>query len=346
MPKRRSLWARETPCLVCETTMVNYQFMAKSMTIVYDEWMVSHFQPVGDYEEFSELLKTTVCPSCLTASNEYGFGVDNYKYFTRNVRKNDQIKEYFQRTTEERFKVLADEFSRFERECAILDVQHKRPAHTRTRATFEKIWGQKDKYGVPFFTMMFNEPRDHATAIVLSALDRYCQMIRIAYNNDIEPDNWDYESIKAAVEAYFSENTLSMKAPEPRFYFMGMNYLYCIQMLEELIKHVDERDEERHKKLMNSYWEEAYKVMQFSFDNDDLTAIPNELKDGGMNFLMAKFHFRFGNEEAGKKCLRYAKNYADNRLKSIANKNQQNFVNDVDDMFKEYFETQKENAEA
>ncbi|RJP25435.1 MAG: hypothetical protein C4527_17355 [Candidatus Omnitrophota bacterium] len=344
MPKRKSLWPRETPCLVCETKMINYQFMAKSMTIIYDEWMVPHFQPVGDYEDFPELLKTTICPGCLIASNEYGFGVDSYKYFSRNVRKNEQLKEIFQRTMNERFHLLANEFNRFERECAILDVQNKRPAHTRTRATFEKIWTQKEKYGVPFFNMMFNEPRDYATALVLSAMDRYCQMVRIAYNNDIEPSDWENDSLKTAVEAYFQANTLSMKSPEPRFYFMGMNYMHSIQILEELIQHVEEKDEARHHQLINHYWKEAYTAMRFCFDNDDLTAIPNELKEGGMNYLMAKLHFRFGDEEAGKKCLRFAKNYADNRLKTISNKNQQNFVNTVDDMYKEHFQA-KESAE-
>ncbi len=344
MPKRKSLWARETDCLVCETKMVNYQFMSKSMTIEYDEWLVAHMKPVGDYEEFSELLKTTICPACLTASNEYSFGVDNYKYFSRNVRKNEQLKEYFQRTTEERFHVLAEGFSHFERESAILDVQNKRPVHTRSRATFEKIWNQKEKYGVPFFTMMFSQPRDYVTALVLNNIDRYCQMVRIAYNNDIEPPDWENDTLKSYIEDYFADKSLDMKSPEPRFYFIGMNYLQSIQILNELIEHVDKRDEERHKKLIEDYWYEAYKAMKMSFNNDDITAIPNELKEGGMNYLMAKLHFRFDNIEEGKKCLRYAKNYADNRLKTISNKNQQNYVNQVDDMYKEYFEA-KETAE-
>lgn len=187
MPKRRSLWKRDTPCLVCDATMINYQFMSKSQQIIYDEWMISHTQSVSDYDEYPDVLKTTICPGCLMASNEFSFGVDDYKYFTRSPNRNDQMKQMFVKTMNERFHVLANEFGRFEQESALLDRMNKRPENTRSRATFQKIWSQRDKLGVPFFTLMFQEPRDYVTALACFAVDRYCQMVRIAYNNDIEP---------------------------------------------------------------------------------------------------------------------------------------------------------------
>ncbi len=342
MPKKKSIWKRETPCLVCETTMFNYQFMAKSQSIQYDEWLVSHTEPIGSYEDYPDVLKTTICPNCLLASNEYSFGVDSYKYFNRSLTRNDQIKEFFENTINERFNVLAHMYGTLEKQSASLDVQNKLPANTRCRATLEKIWSAKDKYGVPFFTMMFQEPRDSVTALVCFAVDRYCQMVRIAYQNDIEPSNWNNDFLWNAIEAHFGENASDMKSPDPRFYFIGVNYLQCIQFLEQLKETLSIDEDGTIDGLINTYWDQAYAAMQYSFRNDDITAIPCELKDGGMNFLMAKLHFRFGNEEEGKKCLRFAKNYADNRLKRISNRNQQNFVNDVDDLFKLKFENADE----
>lgn len=341
MPKKKSLWKRETPCLVCETNMNNYQFMTKSQNIVFDEWFVAHTHPLGEYDEYPDVLKTTICPNCLTASNEYSFGVDNYKYFTRNMRKNDQIKEFFKKTMDARFRILANEISKFERESALLDRQNNRPANTRTRATFEKIWQQKDRYAVPFFTLMFSEPRDYVMALVCFAMDRYCQYLRIAFNYDIEPQSWDLDLLKAATDEKFGDKPLDMKSPEPRFFFIGTNYLQSVQFLEELIPLVPEDEQKRLKDLADEYWKDAYKAIQLSINNDDISAIPIEVKEGGMNLLMAKLHFRFGQLEQGKKNLRVAKNYADNRLKQISSKNQQNFVNEVDDLFKRYSEQEE-----
>ena len=346
MPKKKSLWKRDTPCLVCETSMANYQQMAKSQTIVFDEWMVSHAQPVSNYDDFPDVLKTTVCPACLTSSNEYSFGVDDYKMFYRSVARHEQIKEYFKRTVNERFDLLAKWFERFEKDSAILDQKHNRPPHTRTRATFEKIWKQKEKYGVPFFTMIFQEPRDYITALVGFALDRYGQMIRISFDNNVEPEKWDNDSLKNVIYEHFKEKTLDMKAPKPRFYYIGNNYLQAIQFLTALIQEVGGDAEKRHEELLVDFWNEAYEAMKLSFRNDDLSAIPCEVLEGGMNLIMAKLHFRFGEVEEGMKCLRFAKNYADNRMKMISTKNQQNFVNEVDDLYKEKFKTEIEAKEA
>ncbi|MBD3267560.1 hypothetical protein GF373_12905 [bacterium] len=328
--------------MTCETTMVNYQFMTKSQTIVFDEWMVPHTQAVSGYEEYPDVLKTTVCPSCLTASNEYSFGVDEYKYFFRNPRKNDLIKEFFTKTIDERFKLLAGEFAKYERDSAKLDRKNKRPVNTRTRATFEKIWENREQYGVPFFTLMLQEPRDYVTALVCFGLDRYCQMVRIAFDNDIDPENWDYASLKASIEDHFADFTLDIKAADPRFYYIGMNYLQSVQFLEDLTEIAG--NEKHHQETQDEFFEEAYKVLQLSLNNDDMSAIPCELKEGGMNLLMAKLHFAFENEEPGKKCLRMAKIYAD-RLTRISSQNQQNYVNEVDDLYKQYFESENEGEE-
>ncbi|MEW6236069.1 MAG: hypothetical protein AB1656_11830 [Candidatus Omnitrophota bacterium] len=346
MPKKKSLWKRDTKCLTCEGPMFNYQFITKSQTIVMDEWMVAHTQPVGEYDEYPDVLKTTICPTCFTASNEYSFGVDKYTMFFRSPSKHNQIKEFFNKTTRERFQVLVDAYSRFEKESAMLDKKNNRPANTRTKATFEKIWQNKEKFGLQFFTLMFAEPRDYITAIACFAVDRYCQLLRIAYNYDVEPAHWDYVTLKNAVEMEFSEKTLDMKSPEPRFYFIGANYLQTIQFLQELMKTLEDENEERYKDLIEEYWNEAYNYMKMSFRNDDLSAIPSELKDGGMNLLMAKFHYRFKDDESGDKCLRYARNYADNRLKQISSTNQQNFVNEVDALWKERFPPKEEEEAA
>lgn len=322
--------------------MVNYQFMTKSQSIVYDDWMVAHMQPIGEYEPYPEELKTSVCPGCLTSSNEYNYGVDKLKYFTMNPRKNAQIKEFYQKCIEDRFKLLASEFYRFEKESALLDKQKNRPANTRTKATFEKIWSQRADYGVPFFTLMLQEPRDYVTTLVCFALDRYCQMVRICYNYDIEPSDWQYETMADAIDDKFTNEPLSMKAPEPRLYYITTNYLQSIQFLDEMNKHLYADKEAPHKDINELYWKEAYRFMKLSFANDDISAIPCELKDGGINLLMARFHFRFEEMESALKCLRYAKNYADNRLKQISSSNQQKFVNDVDALAKEHFEKKEE----
>ena len=319
--------------------------MMKSHQIAYDEWMVSHPNPVGEYEKYPEYLKTTVCPGCLTSSNEYGFGVDEYKYFTRNVRKHEQIKEFFDKTIEERFNVLADEFSRLEKASAILDKQNNRPRNTRCRATFEKIWSQREQYGVPFFTLMLEEPRDYVTTLVCFALDRYSQMVRIAYNYDVEPESWDYKTLKDAIVEQFSGEALDMKSPEPRFYFIGSNYLHCTQILDEMTHTIHDGNDEVHEEDLKQFWKEAYTFMKLSFNNDDLSAIPHEVKDGAMNFLLAKLHLKFDAGDEALKCLRYAKNYADNRLKSISSSSQQQFVNDVDEYYKKYIEAHEEEGE-
>jgi len=336
MPKKKTLWKRDYPCLVCETPMINYQFMTKSQTIVYDEWMVAHTSSIGEYEEYPESLKTSVCPGCLTASNEYNYGVDSLKTFTRNPRKNNQIKEFYENCIEDRFKLLSAEFYRFEKESAVLDKNNKRPPNTRSKATFEKIWSQREQYGVPFFTFMLQEPRDLVTTMVCFALDRYCQMVRICYNYDVDPDNWEYNTIADALEQRFIDDPLSMKAPEPRFYYIGINYLQAIEFLNELNQTLYGDDAEKHADTLKEYWKDAYRFMKLSFDNDDLSAIPLEMKDAGLNLLMARMHLKFNAGEEALKCLKFAKNYADNRMKSISSTNQQTFVNDVDAMAAEY----------
>jgi hypothetical protein len=342
MPKKKSIWRRETPCIVCETPMVNYQFMTKSQTIVFDEWMVPHTQSISDYEEYPDVLKTTICPGCLIASNEFSFGVDDSIYFFRNPRKNDLLKEYFKKTVDERFDLMTREFANFEKDSAKLDKKNNRPPNTRTKATFEKIWQNKDQYGVPFFSLMFQEPRDYVTALVCFSLDRYYQMIRIAFDNDLEPEQWDYDSLKAKIEAEFEGKELDIKAADPRFYLIGSNYLQSIQFLEDLGETLGNKA--RHEDLQDIYFEEAYKCMVFSMNNDDMSAIPCELKDGGMNLLLAKMHFAYEKIEEGKKCLRKAKIFGD-RLTRISSQNQQNFVNEVDDLYKEHFESDKKESE-
>ncbi|MDX9755211.1 MAG: hypothetical protein RBU29_14695, partial [bacterium] len=213
MPKKKSIWKREATCLVCESPLINYQFMTKSQTVVLDEWLVPHMQPVGDYENYPEPLKTTICPGCLVASNEYGFCVDDYKYFYRNPRKNDLLIGQLQKTAEERYHLLAYEYAYFERDSAKLDKQHNRPANTRARATFDKIWQNREQYGVPFFTMIFQEPRDMVTGLVGLALDRYYQMVRIAFDHDIEPARWESDELWHAITARFAEQSLEIKSP-------------------------------------------------------------------------------------------------------------------------------------
>lgn len=317
--------------------MINYQYMTKSQNMVLDEWMVVHTSGLGEYDDYPDVLKTTICPGCLTASNEYSFGVDQYKYFNRTMRKHEQIKELFKKTTDNRFRVLADEIAKFEVESSILDKKNNRPVNTRTRATFEKIWKQKEQYGVPFFTLMFSEPRDFITAVACFAVDRYCQMLRIAYNYDVEPKSWEAITLKLALEKQFTEKPLDIKAPEPRFFFITQNYMQAIQFIEEMLTTVYPGDSKKHRDLIDDYWRDAYTMMQLSMKNDDITAVPIELKEGGMHLLAAKLHFRFSNEEQGKYHMRYAKNYADTRLRQISSKTQQNFVNEVDDLFKLHF---------
>ncbi len=60
---------------------------------------------------------------------------------------------------------------------------------------------------------------------------------------------------------------------------------------------------------------------------------------------MAKLHFLYGNGEIGKKNLRLAKNYADNKLKQIASKNQQHFVNETDELYEKYYASSEEETE-
>ncbi len=345
MPKKKSLWMRETPCLACEQTMINYQFMAKSQTVIYDDWLVSHTEPISNYEPYPDEMKTTVCPKCLTASNEYSFGVDDYKLFARSPARHNKIAEYFHNTVEERFQVLANTYELFQKDSAFLDAKKNLPPHTRSRATFEKIWQNKDQYGVPFMQKILEEPRDHVTCLVCMALDRYCQLIRISFDQDTEPDTWEWPKLKKTIEEAFDSANLEMKMTPPRFYNVGTNYLQSIIFLEKLIKEIGDEAKERHQGLLESYWEEAYKYMKLSYRNDDISSIPCELSEGGMNFLMSKLHFRFGEDEAAKKCLKLAKSYAD-RMKRISSKTQQKFVNDVDDKCKEVFAAEHEEEEA
>ncbi|MBN2329935.1 MAG: hypothetical protein JXR73_22540 [Candidatus Omnitrophica bacterium] len=336
MVKRNAVWKREIPCLVCETPMVNYQFMTKSQTIVYDDWMVAHMHPVGDYGAYPEELKTTVCPACLTASNEYNYGVDQRAYFSRNTRKNNQIKGMFEQCCDDRFGLLAREFDRFEKESALLDTQHNRPANTRAKATFEKIWTHREEYGIPFFTLMFEPPRDFVTTLVCFALDRYCQMAQICYHLDIEASSWEYEALSDAIEEKLTNQPLSMKSGEPRFYFVATNYLQSLQFLIKMKQNLYPEQEGPHDELIDHYWREAYRFSKLSYANDDLSAVPCEVKEGGAHLLMARLHFRFEMDDDGIRCLRQAKKYADNRLRHISSLNQQKFVNDVEDLTKKY----------
>lgn len=351
MPKKKSIWMRETPCLACEQTMLNYQFMAKSQTVSYDEWMVAYTEPLSNYEPFPTELKTTVCPSCLLASNEYSFGVDDYKMFARSPARHQKVQEYYNTTIDDRFNVLANSYEQFEEDSAALDQKKNLPPYTRSRATFEKIWSQREQYGIPFMTKMLAEPRDHVTCLVALSLDRYCQLIRISFDQDVEPDTWDNHKLKKTIEDHFTENTLEMKMASPRFYFIATNYLQSARFIEQLIEELGDDCKARHQGLVDSYWEEAFKYMKLSHRNDDLSAIPCELVDGGVNWVLSKLHFRFNEEEEGKKCLRAAKSYAD-RLKRISSKTQQTFVNAVDDMMNTYFaepaegEGEEEAAEA
>lgn len=337
MSLRKSVWKRETRCLTCETEMINYQYMTKSHTIVYDEWMIAHPRPLGEYETFPETLKTTICPCCFTASNEYHFGVDGYTQFTRNVKKNRQIQEMFEATTEHRFQLLAEVYSHFEEASALLDQKHHRPANTRTRATLEKVWRQKEAYGVPFFNLMFQEPRDFVTALVGFALDRYCQMLRILFNHEITPTHWDYPSLKKTIEEQLHENPLAMKAAEPRFYLVASNFLQSIQILQEMVRTLYDNYPGHFDDMLNRYWRDAYTWMSLSCANDDLSAVPCELKEGGVYLVMTRLYLRFGEHESAEKTIRLAKHYADNRLKRISSQTQQIFVNDVDDLYNECF---------
>lgn len=316
--------------------MLNYQFMTKSHSVVYDEWMVSHPQPIGDYEPYPDNLKTTVCPACLFSSNEYSIGVDDYKYFFRSTSKNDRMIEFLVSKTDERFKVFLNEFTRFEQDSAALDARNQRPANTRSSATLQKIWQNKDQYGVPFISnIILAPPRDQVTVLACFTLDRYCQMLRIAYNYDVEPSSWDYQSLQDAIVEQFTEKPLSMKQPEPRFYYLGSSYLQSAQYLNALIESVDGA-KERHGDLIEEFWRNAHTCIRLCMNNDDISAIPLETKEGGVNLLMAMLDFRFDENEAGLKCLRYAKNYADNRIKRISSQNQQNFVNQTEELYRKH----------
>lgn len=338
MPKKKSLWMRETPCLVCEQQVVNYQFMTKSHTFVYDEWMVMHTHPLAEYEAFPDEMKTTICPKCLFASNEYSYGVDDYKYFFRSPSKNDRIKEWLMEKDVDRFLMLKDLCKRYEKEAAAMDARSARPQNTRSVATIEKLWQNRDEFGVKFFSeIIFQNPRDLVTVLICFGMDRYCQMLRIAYNYDVEPVSWKYDDLKEAIVNKFRDEPLSIKQPEPRFYYLTTNYLQTIQYHEKLKEEVPE-SEENQKEFLEDCWSTAHVMVQLCMDNDDVSAVPIETKDGGLNLLKAKLDFRFGDINTGKKCLRFAKSYGDNRMKRISSQNQQNFVNEVDELYKHYFQ--------
>lgn len=345
MPKKKSLWMRDTPCLVCEQQVVNYQFMTKSHTFMYDEWQVMHTNPLTEYEPYPDEMKTTICPKCLFASNEYSYGVDDYKYFFRSPSKNDKIKEWLLEKDVDRFAHLKSLVQHYEKEAAAMDAKNSRPQNTRSVATIEKLWQNKDEFGIKFFSeIIFPYPRDLVTVLICFGMDRYCQLLRIAYNYDVEPVSWSYSDLKDAVINQFRDEPLSIKMPEPRFYYLASNYLQTIQYHEQLVNEVPE-SEAGQKDFVDDCWSSAHTLVQLSMDNDDVSAVPIETKDGGLNLLKAKLDFRFGDTNTGKKCLRFAKSYGDNRLKRISSQNQQNFVNEVDELFKEYFAEEMEEAE-
>ena len=345
MPKRQSLWKRETQCLVCEHKINNFQAMAKSQSVEYDDWLIARSKGVGEYDDFLPTLKTTICPNCLVASNEYSFGVDKYKYFTRNMRKNGKIVEMFQGAEDGRFKVLAQEFENLEEECAVYDKEKGKPPNMRCRATLEKIWSQRDKYAEPFFTMLFSEPRDIATALVCFAVDRHCQMLRLGYDNDIEYDPNDPNDVLAKVKEFYDGTTLDMKSPETRLFYIAANYQQSIQFMDEMAEHICPDSKEKYEERRQFYRQEAFDFLRFSQANEDMSAIPIEFKDGGMGYLLCRYYLEDGNEEEAIKNLRLAKRYTDNTLKRISTTNQQNFVNWVDDLSKQLLEKEEEEGE-
>ena len=76
-----------------------------------------------------------------------------------------------------------------------------------------------------------------------------------------------------------------------------------------------------------------------------------ELKDGGLNFILAKLYtMAQGTEDENLDQLnihlRGARRYTDNTLKRISNTNQQNFVNMVDELWQEIIVPQEEAAAA
>ena len=335
MPKRQSLWKRETQCLVCEHKMNNYQAMAKSQSIEYDKWLVGHSRGLGDYDDYPSTLKTTVCPNCLMASNEYSFGVDDYKYFTRNMRKNGELVEMFKETEQGRFKALAREFASLEDACAILDLEKGKPANMRCRATLEKVWRERDKYGERFFTMLLSEPRDYATALVCFALDRHCQMLRLGYEKDIQYDANNPEDVHQKVKEFFEGTRLEMKSAETRLFYIATNYQQCIQFIDEMLEHIPPQNREKYEERKKLYAREAFDFYRYSYANEDMTAIPLEFKEGGIGYLLCLFYRERGEMEEATRYLRIAKRYADNTLKKISTTNQQNFINWVDDLCKE-----------
>lgn len=344
MPKKKSLWARDCKCLVCENEMFNYQYMAKSQTVVLDEWMVPHTHPVGEYEDFPNTLKTTICPACLMSSNEYGLGVDKYIYFTRNMARNTRLQEFYSGFTNERFAYLCENFERFEEEAAEYDQKKGKPNRMRTRQTLEKVWQLGGDYPKQYFKLLFEAPRDLATAIVLMAMDRHTQMTRIAYEYDLEPASMDFATVRQRVCEHYDENTLDMKMGDPRFYFTAMNYMVCWGMLKELAEQLYGGDMERYEELRKEYLGEAFRWFRYSHNNDDISAIPLELKDGGLHLMIALLYRETGSEdvEQMQTHLRGAKRYADNALKRISNNNQQNFVNQVDALWSEVMEVEEE----
>lgn len=340
MPKKKSLWARDCKCLVCETETVNYQCMAMSQTVELDDWLVPHLVPVGEYESFPPTLKTTICSSCLMASNEYNYGVEKYIYFTRNMARNGKVQEFYKSFIEERFQYLCEQFELFEEEAAKLDMERGKPEKMRSRATLEKVWKLGGDYPKQYIKLLFDAPRDLVTSLVACSMDRYCQMARIAYEYDLNPPQWDYKTVRDVVCAHYDENKLDLKMSEPRFYYTAINYMHSREQLLDLSKQLG-KDESAYESLISEYFDESFRWMRYCYNNDDLSAIPLELKDGGINFVLARFYKEAGaDDEATKEKLifhlRGAHRYANNALKRIANTNQQRFVNAVDDMWKEY----------
>lgn len=344
MPKRPSLWKRETDCLVCEHKMINYQAMAKSQSVEYDDWLVGHSKGIGEYDRYPSTLKTTICPNCLTASNEYSFAVGDYKYFSRSVRKNNLLVEMYQNTADGRYKILAGELEALHEECAIYDRKKGKPPNMRRSGTLEKIWSQRERYAEPFFTMMFAEPRDYAMALVCFAMDRHCQMLRIGYENDVEYDPNDPSDVHNKVKAFFEGTKLDMKTAQTRLFYIAINYQQCVQFLDRMVEDLSLDSSEKHEELKTLYHQEAFDFFRYSEANEDMTAIPLELKEGGMGYLLCRFHREAGDEEEARKWLRVAKRYADNTLKRISTTNQQHFVNWVDALYKELFEPEEEAA--
>jgi hypothetical protein len=318
--------------------MINYQAMPKSQSIEYNDWLVSHSKGLIDYEDFPDTLKTTICPNCLMASNEYSFGVDNFRHFSRTVAKNKLLIEMYKKTVVGRFRTLVCEFETLEEECAVYDRKKGKPSNMRSRATLEKIWNQQETYAESFFTLLFADPRDCATALVCFAMDRYCQMLRIGHEYGIPYDPDAPSDVHSSVKKFFESAKLEMKTAQPRLFYIAANYHQCVQLVNKMAEDLSLRKKDKYEELKKMYHQEAFDFFRYSEASEDMTVVPLEFKEGGMAYLLCRFYWEVGNEEEARKWLRAAKRYADSKLRRIVSMNQQNFVNWVDDLYKEMFD--------